>query len=86
MPEKVSQASAFRQHGQSGTAGHGLVRYCPSIEKSTLNMKTTYSGSQAREKKQSRLNLLAQKLEFLFFYSHIRHIQTLEQVLMVKHM
>jgi hypothetical protein len=43
MPEKISPesaflpvlnclslASAFRHQGQPGTAGHGLVRHCPS--------------------------------------------------------
>jgi hypothetical protein len=27
----VSQASAFRHKGQSGTAGHGSVRHCPAM-------------------------------------------------------
>ncbi len=27
----VSSASAFRNRGQSSTAGHGLVRYCPAM-------------------------------------------------------
>jgi hypothetical protein len=44
MPEKVSPesefppvvnfvrpASVFRHQGQSGTAGHGLVRHCPAM-------------------------------------------------------
>ncbi len=28
----VSQSSAFWHQGQSGTAGHGLVRHCPAME------------------------------------------------------
>jgi hypothetical protein len=28
----LSPASAFRHHGQSVTADHGLVRYCPITE------------------------------------------------------
>jgi hypothetical protein len=27
-----SPASAFRHQGQSGTAGHGLVRHCPAMQ------------------------------------------------------
>ncbi len=26
-------ASAFRHQGQSGTAGHGLVRHCPAMQR-----------------------------------------------------
>ncbi len=29
--KKVSPASAFRNQGQSATAGHGLVRNCPAL-------------------------------------------------------
>jgi hypothetical protein len=29
----VYNASAFRHYGQSGTAGHGLIRSCPAMEK-----------------------------------------------------
>jgi hypothetical protein len=29
----VNPASAFQRQGQSGTAGHGLVRHCPALLK-----------------------------------------------------
>ncbi len=47
MPEKVSPvvnffnpASAFRHQGQSGTAGHGLVRHCPAMQRESHIQKS----------------------------------------------
>ncbi len=40
----LSPASAFRYQGQSGTAGHGLVRHCPAMQFHFVSRRKMYEA------------------------------------------
>jgi hypothetical protein len=42
----VNLASAFRQQGQSGTAGHGLVRNCTALHTMKFNLMNRRESNQ----------------------------------------